>query len=362
MARLRELKRLREDRFAGVEVGKPVYVPPELDIRGFKVRFYDTSDVKIGELGSDVKIGRVEEVEFELMGFGCSAFKLTIDDYPGFDILYRTRLDIHPYFDVTPWFTGFIQSIPQPGQKRPFTYLGFGFFEQLDWVLITDSYESQEVSVIVKDIIQNTVAPSTQIVYNASKVDVTAYTVESMNFDHIPAKDAIQALADIAQGWEFGVDNSREFYFREIDTDVYYHYWASKHFQEVELVEDPHAIRNKLYVKLGQIQESGSNIIGEVHDDPSIASYGLREMVITAPEMIDSDDALQWAAQILAEKKNPEVKAKIDNVLLDADKLIIDSKGKVRLTAYEGSEYTLAIKKVGYSIAKSGILATLELE
>lgn len=360
--RLREEKRLREARLTGIKTGIPTYVPPELgELRGYKLKFYNLQDVKIGEIGSDTKESLISEIGFELMAFGCGAFEFVLDDLPSnFTPTFRTRVDIHPYFDDIPWFTGFIQTIPRKGERRPCKYAGFGFFEQLDWVLVTKSYASQEVSVVIKDIIQTFVDPPTQIIYNESKIQATTYTVQSIDFDHVSAKDAIQALADIAQGYEFGVDNSREFYFRPIDTATYYWYWVGKQFQDIEIEEDPLGIRNKLYVKSGKTQEGGSNIIGNVYNQASIDTYGLREEVITAPDILNNDDAIQWANQILSEKKDPKIKAGIKNVLFDETKTKIDSKGKIKITVFDGTEYELLIKRIQYRISSKGITADIE--
>ncbi len=360
MGLLRQEKRLREARLLGIKTGIPTYIPSVLETKGFKLKFYNLSDLKIGELGADVKEGHVSEIEFELMDFGCGAFSFVVDSIPSFAISFRTRVDIHPYFDSTAWFTGFIQTIPLPGQKPPYKYVGFGFFEQLDWVTVTASYPNQEVSLIVKDIIQNFVDPPTQIIYNAAKIETTSYTITDIKFDHAFAKDALQALANIAQGYEFGVDNSREFYFRAVDTAVQYYYWAGVQFQDIEIEEDPLSIRNKLYVKSGKIQTDGTNWIGSVSDAASISAYGFREDIVTAPDILNTLDALEWAEQILAEKKDPKAKAKIKNVIFDVTKAKIEAKGKVRITAHEATTYILPIKRVLYRISAAGILGEIE--
>lgn len=361
--RLREKKRLREQRITGIRTGVPTYIPAELETRGFKLMFYDLTDTKIGEIGSDIKRGRVSEINFELSPSGCGAFSFIIGDFCDlFDMVYRTRVDIHPYFDASPWFTGFIQNLPQSGQERPYEYTGFGFYEQLDWVVVTGSYESQDIAEIVKDIIENTVAPNTQIVYNASKVATTGYSVTEVDFDHVSAKDAIQTLADMAQGYVFGVDDSREFFLTAIDTDVNYSYWVGKHCQDIEIEKEPYQIRNKLYIKAGEIQTGGSNIIGNVSDATSISNYGLREEVLSVPEAMSSNDAIQWAEQILAQKKDPKVRAMIKNVIFDMTKTKTTASGKIRITTYEGTEYQLFIKKINYSISSAGILGDIELE
>jgi len=370
MARLRELYRLRERRISGIMTGIPEYVPEVLSTRGYKLKFYNLSDVKIGEIGSDVKQGRISEVNFELLPLGCGAFSFVIDDFCElFDITYRTRVDIHPYFSVTPWFTGFIQELPQPGQERPYEYTGFGFFEQLDWVTVTGSYESQDIAEIVKTIVSTMVAPNTQIIYNAAKVETTSYVVDTLDFYLVSAKDAIQSLADMASGFEFGVDDSREFYFRPIDTDVNYSYWVGKHCQDIKITQKPHTVRNRLYIKVGLIQgegygyiKAGSNCIGYVEDEDSIATYGLREEVVTAPDVLNVTDAETWAEQILSKKKDPEIKAKIKNIMFDTTKTKMEAVGKTRVTTHEGTEYELFIKKIDYSISSAGILGSIDLE
>lgn len=362
-------KRFREERLLGIEIALPTYAPSDLELKGFKIIFYDPTDIKLYEIGSDVKHGRIATAGFELLDFGCGAFSFTLDEKPPFDLTYRTRVDIHLYFDAVAWYTGFVQTIPQPGKKPPYVFSGFGFFEQLDWVLVTDTYGTQEVADIVKDIVQNKIAPATQIIYNAAKIENTGYTTDDdIDFFVVKAKDAIQSLADIAQGYEFGVDNVREFYFRAIDTDPKYHLWAGKQYQNIEIEQNPYNVRNRLYIKVGLIQgtgfgyiKEGANVIGYEEDAASIAAYGLREEVVTAPEILSVADARRWAIELLETKKTPETKAKIINIMFDKTKTKIESAGKVRITTHEGSEYELNIEKVGYAISSGGVLGSMEL-
>lgn len=363
MARLGEA-RLRETRLWGLQLGIVIYPPSVLVERGFKVVFYHaTTGAKIGELGSDVQNVRISELGFELMDFGCGAFSLKLDQAPAFAVGYRTRVAIHPYFDTVPWFMGFIQEIPGPGSKRPLEYKGFGFFEQLDWVTVSGSYSAgQDVALIVKDIIEHTIAPHTQIIYNAAKVETTGYlTTGQLDFDLVFAKDALQALADIAQNYEYGVDNEREFFFRAQSSDISKALWHGKHFQDEEITIDPNGIRNRLYVRVGQIQADGSNLIGTIQDSASITANGLREEIVTVPEVLDEDDGLQWAGYVLGQKKDPVTQAKVIGFFLDRDKAKVEARGRIRLTSAEGGEYTLPVKRVSYKISAAGILADIEL-
>jgi hypothetical protein len=347
---------------AGLQLGIIIYPPTVLQERGFKLVFYDTSDVKIGELGTDVQAAHVSDVSFELNDFGCGAFSFHVDALPSFNPTYRTRVNVYPYFDTLPWFAGFIQRRPDPGAKKPFEYSGFGYFDQLDWITVTKSYSSgQDISLIVKDILSTIVAPKTAVIYNAAKVETTGYvTSGTIDFDHIKAKDAIQNLADTAQNFEFGVDDQREFYFRAIDATLKKYLWRGKHFQDSEITIDPLQIRNKLYIKAGQIT-GGSNVIGSVTDDISIILYGLREDVVTAPDLLNSTDATRWANYQLGQLKYPITQAKIVNYFLDQDKAKIAALGQIRLNAEDGTAYTLPVKRVTYKMSAAGILADIEL-
>lgn len=364
MAYFRGGQRFRETTFSGLRLGVIIYPPAVLAERGFKMVFYDAAtDVKKGELGTDIKEARISEVEFELMDFGCGAFSFKLDELPAFPINHRTRVTIHPYFDPVPWFMGFIQQTPKPGSKKPFEFQGFGFFDQLDWITVTGSYSAgQDVAEIVRGIVENIVAPNTQVVYNAAKIETTGYmTTGDIEFDHVFAKDALQMLADIAQNFTFGVDNSREFFFQAQSSNITRSLWHGKHFQDAPILVDPNGIRNKLYVRVGQIQAGGTNVVGNVSDDASIAVHGLREDIITAPEILDADDALQWAEYILSTRKDPITQAKVINFFLDQDKAKIEAEGRIRLTTEAGEEYTLPVKRVTYRMSAAGIAADLEL-
>lgn len=355
-------RRFREMRFSGLKLGIIEFAVSVAEQRGFKIIFYNASNTKVGELGSDIQESKIASISFELLDFGCGSFSMTMDSIPDFEIGYRTMVAIYPYFDTQPWFFGFIQQIPKPGQtSRPFEYSGFGFFDQLDWVLVSGDYYTMEIADIVKDIIENIVSPNTQIIYNPVKIENTGYTLESISFEYRKAKDAIQALASIAQNFEFGVDNLREFYFRQIDTDEKSWKWTGFHFGGIDITEDPTGIVNRIIIKAGQIQSGGSNIAITVDHPGSISDYGLKEEVMTAPDILDIADAERWGEWQLEQKRSPIIQAAIKQIDVDLLKTLILPQGKMKVTSETGLEYTLPIKKITYSISPSGILADIEL-
>jgi hypothetical protein len=361
MARFGE-RRFRELRFSGLRLGLVTYSASVGEERGFKIVFYDTAGTKIGELGSDIREVKVSAVDFELQDFGCGAFSIAMDSQPSFTVGYRTRIVIHPYFDLTPWFSGFIEKMPKPGQTtKPFVFTGFGFYNQLDWVTVTASYATQDIGAIVADIVVTFISPYTQIIYNAAKVETVGYVLQSIDFDHVKAKDAIQMLAEIAQDYEFGVDNEREFFFRAIETDERDWRWSGKHFAQIEIPEDATTVKNRLYIRSGKIQSGGTNFAGSVQDAISIGAYGLREDVVTAPDILDYDDAIRWGNYQLSKLKDALTTATLSGINLDDARAMIEARGKMRVTSEQGVEYVLPISRVAYKISASGVTADLEL-
>lgn len=357
--RLREA-RLREARLIGFQIGIEIH-EPAITERGFKVYIYNLGNERVGSLGSDAQKGFIEKLSFELTPHGCGAFKFTTAGKPPFDYDYRYRVDIHPYFDATPWFSGFLTEIPEVNVGKPLVWKGFGFVEQLSWVLVSGDYQNVDIADIVKDLVGNQIAPYTQIIYNPAKVQNTGYTVKAVSFDKEAGNSAIRKLAETAQTFDYGVDMDREFFFLERNEDITIRFTVGKTAERARVKINPHSIRNRLYVKAGTIQSDGTNWVGVVEDTDSINAYGLREAVITAPQLLEGDDALQWANWVLSKRKDPQVSATVEGVVLDLYGRKIDANGKAELTLEDGTTYTLDIKRVRYDIDVKGITAKIDL-
>lgn len=205
-------KRFRETRFSGFSPG--IYVPLYIPIgEGFKLVFYDPSDNKIGELGSDAANHLIKEVNFELLESGCGSMDLTLTEKPSFEIGYRTRVDIFPFFSSDPWYTGFIYDLPRKSSKTTEQcYSGFGYYEQLEWVRVSGGWQNKKVNKIIADIIENQVSPKTSIKYNPAKIAESAVEASSIIIDNASAKEVLSKLAGFEPDFVFGVDNYREFF------------------------------------------------------------------------------------------------------------------------------------------------------
>lgn len=360
MSYLRGGARFREARFSGFSPG--VYVPLYLPVGpGFKVVFYDASDEKVGELGSDAFSHLVGRVDFELLESGCGPVSIELVDRPPFDISYRTRVDVFPYFSSDPWYTGFIYDLPRKSSKSTgLRYQGYGYFDQLDWVLVSGAWTERRASSIIADIVERQVAPKTAIKLNPVKITESTKSVASYNADRITAKEAIRKLAEFEPSFIWGVDNYREFFFLLRSSQLVGKLWVGKHCEDLEIEENASDIANRLYIKAGVIV-SGTNYVAVVEDSESIFKYGIREATISAPEVQTVDDALAWGQAELAKRKGKKVTGLAKNVFLE-DMHPIEAGGRLAVVDETGREREMRIVSVEYSISPGGILANIKLE
>lgn len=119
--------------------------------------------------------------------------------------------DLNVNLPVTKIFSGMIEDVE---------YSGEGVFEEItisgrDYALLLMdttvspvTYNNQEVSLIVKDIISNNVSGIT-----STNVDATSTTITHIAFNHISVFDAIKQLADQA-GFFFWVDVNQDLNFK----------------------------------------------------------------------------------------------------------------------------------------------------
>jgi hypothetical protein len=339
---------------------------PLLSGYGYNIIFYDRGGAKIGIISSDIKNTVLLNGSFELLTSGCGSFSLELSSLPAAlsSVTYNYRVDIHFYNDQNPWFSGYILETSQPGTtEETYKLSGYGFFNQLEDVLINESYSNEYVHDIVKDVMTTYVENNTDIVYRASKIEDTTYQIKSVSWERVSAKEVFKQLAEYALGYEFGVDADREFFFREVSTEIQdeAHLFVGKHLNKFVPQVDISGIKNKLYIYGGEVSGTPpSNYLTYVEDTASQSAYGLKEGKLTMPSALDVDDAEQWGNYQLAELKDPVVKATIDGIDIYQEK--IEAVGNARITSVDGlNEYTLPIERVVYNFSASGIEVKAEL-
>lgn len=116
-----------------------------------ELRFYNRSEALVKIIASEAKNFPLIDLEFEfLRDGGCGKFWFTTFEDLGLERGYRCNI----YFYKAKWYSGRIQKVPLEGTQSIYRYEGFGYFSELDWKIITETYENTELSSIVKDILE----------------------------------------------------------------------------------------------------------------------------------------------------------------------------------------------------------------
>lgn len=341
---------------------------PLLD-SGFVINFYNSMGIRTAQISSDMLNNPIASFEFELITTGCGAFTLTMDKKHTVEIGYNQRVDISLFGDIKPWFSGYIQRIPQAGSTDDMAvYSGFGFFNQLDDLFVNETFEDIEISKIV-DSVAKKIELKSRIVYNKNKIYSTGYTATKLTFDFIKAKEAIKTLAEFAVNYLYGVDERRELFFKPANMEINEksRFWVGHHVQQFVPEEDTSKIVNFFYVKGGELKEGSNMYVGfdglpvPFTDAQSVADYGLKEDVLSIPSAIGEADIERWGISELDRLKSPQRSAKVDKFSPDVIRRNIKPDGMAQIITGDGKIYQYPIKSVKYKLGKDGAQLSMQL-
>ncbi len=256
----------------------------------YTLKIYDTSDVKVAEIAGDLENTTLTQLAFKTnRKGGCGDFSFTLaEPYTTATIAYNYKVEIYLFNHFSPWFTGYIEEVPDTaGTDSIQNYTGYGYFEKCNKKLVNDSFTAQEISVIATSVLDDDIiANYPAITKNTDKIEATGYTLAgTLQFERQFAKDVFTLLADIANDYEFGVDQDAEFFFRAIDTTILERFWVGTHITDFTPEKDYSQIVNRWYIYAPPFSD-GSNYQIMVENAASQSSYGLAEDFIDAPAII----------------------------------------------------------------------------
>lgn len=331
----------------------------------FTVEFYSRDGIKTAVLTSLQKDFPVISLEFELAQTGCAGFSLTLAKTHGVDIFYGQRVDISLFGDKKPWYSGYIQTKPVEGTTEDvYKYSGYGFYSQLEHVIVNREYFNREISDIAADIVREDIDRYTGAHYNESKIYTTDYRASQLAFDYCTAKEALKQLSEFAVNFLYGVDEYRDVFFRPMVTRINEdsRLWVGYHIQKFIPEEDVETVVNYVYVQGGALDDEGSNIMYQCSDADSIAAYGKRAAVLSIPSAVKEEDAGRWGDNQLDRLKDPQKTAKVDVIAKEIARRNIRPEGMARITTADGSfSYDYPIQTVKYKVSGKGVIMTMEL-
>jgi hypothetical protein len=195
-----------------------------------------------------------------------------------------------------------------------------GYFDLLKKIVVHDdgdikTYTSQEVSVIVKDVVDNFITPNTPITKDIYRIDVGDFTIDSMQF--LDTVDAVlQKLAELTGDIEYGVDENLEFFWMLESTSIRTKFFVGNNVSLLERRVNWDDLVNKLYLVGGET--AGVKYKRTAENTDSQSQYYLSEKIINNGSIITDTVADQYLGAILTEKSNPvyNIRAKVLNTPL----------------------------------------------
>ena len=255
----------------------------------YALKIYDTSGVKVAEITGDLKNPTLTNLEFEnLQQGGCGAFSFTLaKPYTQATITYDYKVEIY-IFNPTQvlFYTGKIINKPVEGTDKPQTYLGWGYFNELEKKIIdTEIAPGSDIAVAVTSVLDTYIIPYTSILKDATLIETVSHDlVATIDFEDEYANEIFKRLTELAVDYKFGVNEDRKFYFQAIDTSVNYYWHVGKHLTEFHPEEDPSDLVKKVIAVYPEVFTDGYRlkITSEAGD-----YAGLYDKRFSLPEIVN---------------------------------------------------------------------------
>lgn len=346
--------------------------------RGVLLRLFDPQGRRVAEITTNSGRQTLHKLSFELLPTGPGAFDMELTELPpGVEPSHEWRVDVHLWNSVSPIYSGYVQEPPLPGgTDYGFAYEGHGYFGQTERVLVSGRYEPGTlVHQAVDDLVRREIEPRTGVLYRASKIEATTYRLQSpLKFLNTPFRDAMRQLANLAGGWEWGVDELRHFWFRAEDDSVIdaARLWVGKHVETAVFRADSSKVLNHLRISQGQVRNDlasdhplyKTNWLEDPLEDVGVGSsqerYGIRMGVHRAPNVLSPTDAVRSAAAELRRRRDAPPRATVKG--LEFQGVPITCRGLARIASRDGRQiYLLAPKRARYRVEGARVAVDLEL-
>ena len=233
---------------------------------------------------------------------GCASFRFKVSRK------YCTELDLGANFNMRLYrrnpttkdydlkYQGRIENVTNKvsGNSEYITVDGFGYQSELKDIVINENYSSTEISVIVKDVLDNYIVPNTNITYDSADIVATGFTPDDLEFSYVTALEVMKKLADITGSREWGVDKDKKFFFKEKTSDIgiFYHLTGGK-ILDFNLDGSSREIINKVIVIGGDV--AGSKFVYTKNYTQNQNKYKRRDRVIQNSAVVSNSVAEQLA-------------------------------------------------------------------
>lgn len=254
--------------------------------------------------------------EYNRIG-GCGACSFDIPDRyaedtvlgMGFNVKISRKNPTTGVYDL--WYQGRIENknYTVNGQSEDITVQVAGYQSALADVYVDANYSSQEVSVVVKSILDNYITPNTDITYSAGDITATSFTPDTLSFNS-NGLECMTTLGSIVGSREWGVDKDRNFFFKARSADVGQRYWLGDKILKFTADISSRDIVNRVIVTGGL--SGGSPYTATFNDTVSQLKWKRKDKVFQNSAITTSSVASQFADSIFAEFSEIVRRAKVD--------------------------------------------------
>lgn len=280
----------------------PMIVKIELRDKSFNI--LENFDAEFMNLSWEYnRIGGCGSFSFDLPRQYCNEKFISGD----FNVRIYVRNASTKVYDL--WFQGIVEdkSPNVRGIDETISVQGHGYQAQLSRIqLINVTYTGQEISVIVKDLLDNYIVPNTDIIYSGADIQATGFTPDSITFN-TDALNAIQTLADITGTREWGVNSSRSLFFKQRSSSAGLYFSFGDKMTAYYSDDSFKDIVNRVIVQGGDIAGipfTPDPTTTPYNDVASQTKYGRHDVVYQNSSIVTDAVAQQFAASILLEKND----------------------------------------------------------
>ena len=178
-----------------------------------------------------------------------------------------------------------------------------GYSSQIKRVLVEKTYTSQNLTDILKDILDTFIIPNTDITYDDADIGQFNFVPDILELD-TNGGNAIKTLAGLAGSVEYGVDANKKFFFKSTSNIVGFNLKYTKELSNVDIINDYSGIVNRLII-LGK-----DSFKDTANNTESQSAYGLRTQTQSVSSISTTGVAQQFGTSILLEKAAINQKAK----------------------------------------------------
>jgi len=199
------------------------------------------------------------------------------------------------------WFVGRIKDhypINDGLNNEYIRLIARGYVYELDEIKHTEIYINDDITDIVKDLIQNHIAPDSSIIYDAANFDNTGITLDEFRVCRT-VRETLEVLSKCVPHFTWGVGTDKKFFWQNTSSGKQYN------LQNVIAYKDQHShqIKNR-FVLFGGIKDNAL-LYERIHNDAaSQATYDVKTLQVYMPEVVTdtvADQILGYMADALAD-------------------------------------------------------------